>query len=53
MPDYEKMYHIVCAAASKAIDVLDEGDTALCRETLQAALLEAEEMYVADDRDAT
>ena len=53
MPDYEKMYHIVCAAASKAIGVLDEGDTALCRETLQAALLEAEEMYVADGGDAT
>ena len=53
MPDYEKMYHIVCAAASRAIDVLDEGDTALCRETLQAALLEAEEIYVSDGGDAT
>ena len=45
MPDYEKMYHTVCAAASKAIDILDEGDKTLCRETLQAALLDAEEIY--------
>ena len=45
MPDYQKMYHTVCVAASKAIDILDEGDKTLCRETLQAALLDAEEIY--------
>ena len=46
MPDYEKMYHILCAAASEAIDELDGGDLAGCRRILQDALDEAEEAYI-------
>ena len=46
MPDFEKMYHILCAAASEAIDALDGGDPAGCRRLLQAALTEAEEVYI-------
>ena len=49
MPDYEKMYHILCAAASGAIDALDGGDLAACRRLLQTALEEAEEVYIERD----
>lgn len=43
MPDYQKMYYIHCAAASKAIDA-EDFETA--RQILQAALYEAEELYI-------
>lgn len=51
MPDYERMYHILCAAASRAIDEMDNGRLAGCRKLLQDALTEAEELYIswADD----
>ena len=47
MPDYKTMYHILCAAASKALDALPEApDNAAGRDILQKALYEAEELYV-------
>ena len=39
MPDYKMMYHILCAAASEALDALpEESDTAAGRDILQNAL---------------
>ena len=47
MPDYEKMYALLCAAASDALDVLPEtAENAAGRELLRAALEEAEEQYI-------
>ena len=45
MPDYKKMYHILCSAASEAIDALPEEG----RRILLEALDEAEEVYLQDD----
>ena len=50
MPDYKRMYAILCAAASEALDALPElPENASARDLLQKALLEAEEVYVADE----
>ena len=47
MIDYRKMYHILCKAASVALDQLpNTAENAEGRETLSAALREAEEIYV-------
>lgn len=47
MTDYRRMYCILCKAASTALDLLPEGkDTRGARAVLQAALLEAEEVYL-------
>ena len=52
MADYRKMYYVVCAAASKAIDAPPEQ----ARAFLQQALDAAEEIYIrtcdADDQEA-
>ena len=48
------MYHVLCDAASKALDELpDEPANAAGRDTLQNALNEAEDIYVetADDKE--
>ena len=53
MPDYKTMYHILCAAASEALDELpDEPANAKGRDILQKALNEAEDIYIdtADDK---
>ena len=51
--DYPKMYHILCRAASEALDKLPvTKDTAEGREILSAALLEAEEIYLSAPEDA-
>ena len=42
MPDYRKMYLLLCDAASKAIDASPEE----ARRLLQKALHEAEEIYI-------
>jgi len=50
MPDYKKMYAILCSAASEAIDLLPpvpENLAATAR--LQMALLEAEELYLQEE----
>ena len=50
MPDYPKMYAILCSAASEAIDLLPAGpETMAAIARLQLALLEAEELYMADE----
>ncbi len=47
MPDYQKMYYTVCAAASQALDALPViSGNALSRKTLETALLEAEDIYI-------
>ena len=47
MPDYKKMYAIICAAASEALDKLpDTAENAAGRETLQQALDKAEALYI-------
>ena len=53
MPDYEKMYALLCTAASEALDLLPETEeTRAGRDMLQDALLRAEEMYIsAGDED--
>lgn len=48
MPDYPKMYAILCAAASDAIDLIEAGSPASAAEKLQAALLKAEELYIGE-----
>ena len=45
MPDYQKMYYILCAAVDKALDLLPEEETE-ARRILQQALAEAEEKYI-------
>lgn len=42
MPDYQKMYYVLCDAASRAIDALPEQ----AKQILQQALDEAEEIYI-------
>ena len=52
MADYKKMYHILCAAASYALDRLpDNMENMMGRKLLQDALLEAEEVYVDSDEE--
>ena len=48
MEAYRKMYAILCAAASDAIDLLDEEKNREARQLLQSALLKAEEIYLED-----
>ncbi len=47
MPDYQKMYYILCAAASEAIDQMpDMPANQEARRILLGALDEAEELYI-------
>ena len=43
MPNIEKAYHILLAAASDSIDLLEHGNVWDTRKLLQSALLRAEE----------
>lgn len=43
MADYQKMYYVMCDAASKAIDMLPDE----AKKLLQAVLQEAEDIYAA------
>ena len=48
MPDYKRMYALLCAAASEALDALpNTAENGPCRVALQKALYDAEELYVA------
>ncbi len=49
MPDIEKAYHILLAAASDSVDLLDKGSVCSAREMLCSALLRAEEEAIKDD----
>ena len=47
MVDYQRMYALLCTAASQALDMLPATEeNSAGREVLQQALYEAEEMYV-------
>ena len=47
MADYQKMYATVCAAASEAVDELENIPLEMqCRDRLKAALLKAEDIYI-------
>ena len=47
MPDYERMYALLCGAVDNAIDALEKVPAAEhISRSLQAALLEAEEIYI-------
>ena len=47
MTDYKRAYHILCAAASHALDVFpDTPENAAGRTVLQEALLEAEDVCI-------
>ena len=49
MADYQKMYYILCEASSRALDALESGDMETAHELLQAALNEAEDVYIGED----
>lgn len=49
MADIEKAYHILLAAASDSIDLLEYGNVWDARKLLQSALLRAEEEAIEDD----
>ena len=49
MPDIEKAYHILVAAASDSLDLLEAGNVWETRTLLQAALLRAEDAAIRDD----
>lgn len=47
MPNYEKMYALLCGAIDDVIDPLEKIPLARdCVEKLKAALLEAEQIYI-------
>ena len=47
MTDYKRAYHILCAAASHALDVLpDTPENAAGRAVIQEALLDAEDVCI-------
>ena len=47
MIDYQHMYHILCDAASRALDAMPEtAGNEQARAILQGALEEAEELYI-------
>lgn len=47
MPDYKKMYAVLCGAIDKALETLDKIPMAAqISKSLQVALLEAEEIYI-------
>ena len=49
MPDIEKAYHILLAAASDSIDLLEHGNVWDTRKLLQSALLRAEEEAIREE----
>ena len=49
MPDIEKAYHILLAAASDSIDLLEHGNVWEAQKLLRSAMLRAEEETVRDD----
>ena len=47
MADYKKMYILLCSAIDDVLDrLLESADTAEIGQTLQDALLQAEEIYI-------
>lgn len=53
MVNYQKLYAILCGAASEALDLMPEGtNTAAARRCLEQALEEVEEAYIQGAEDA-
>ena len=52
MGNYQKMYAILCAAASDAIDLIAAGEQERAAVLLQNALDTAEERYLSDTEDS-
>ena len=46
MPDYQKMYALLCGAASDAVDLIERGESIKAAALLREALLKAEDMYI-------
>ena len=51
METYQKMYAVLCAAASDAIDLIAAGEQEKAAVLLQNALDTAEELYLSDPED--
>ena len=51
METYRKMYAVLCAAASDAIDLIAAGEQKKAAVLLQNALDTAEELYLSDTED--
>lgn len=49
MADYEKMYHILFHAITRALAELEQQNAGLAAGTLRAAQQMAEELYIADE----
>ena len=52
MANYQKLYAILCGAASEAIDLIEDGETEKAAGMLKKALLECEELYVSAEEQA-
>ena len=48
MADYEKMYAILCGAASRAVDFLEQDQGVHAIRLLKKALEQAEDLYIED-----
>ena len=48
MADYEKMYAILCGAASRAVDFVEQDQGAHAIRLLKKALEQAEDLYIED-----
>ena len=46
MPDYRKMYYILCDAASRAVDFIQQDTPLAAEQILRQALAHAEDVYV-------
>ena len=54
MPDYKKIYALICGAASDALDLLPETEeNQPGRELLRASLLKIEELYISAEDEGT
>lgn len=51
MADYQKMYAILCGAASDALDALQEGNPAGAARRLSEAMEVTEELYLTASND--
>ena len=46
MPNYQKMYALLCGAASDAVDLIERGESIKASALLREALLKTEDMYI-------
>lgn len=53
MPNYAKMYALLCGAASEAVVLIEKDAPNQAAELLKNALLEAEELVISDGEKTT